>query len=145
ARLRAKGRLFELGAADLRLTDREAAAVVHAAGAELAEDHLEALNVRAEGWPAGLSLAARSLAASPPGGGGGGGAGVVPMRQYLRDEVLARLQDEQVRFLTRVSVLVRLCGPLCDVVADARGSGDLLEQLERSNLFLVPLDRERRW
>src|SRR5207247_646662 len=58
---------------------------------------------------------------------------------------LAHLPDDEVRFLTRTAVLDRLCGALCDGVADMEGSADRLDRLERSNLFVVPLDRERRW
>ena len=67
------------------------------------------------------------------------------MFDYFRGELLARMPDDEVQFLTRISVLERLTGPLCDAVAETTGSADLLERLERSNLFVVPLDRERRW
>jgi LuxR family maltose regulon positive regulatory protein len=133
ARLRSQGQLFEIGAADLQFGAREAAALLHGAGCALAYAAVEALNARVEGWPAGLALAA-----SDP-------VGSSAMLEYLRAEVLAPLRDDDVRFLARVSVLERLCGPLCDVVADATDSWMRLERLERSNAFLFPLDQERRW
>src|SRR4029079_11891352 len=64
---------------------------------------------------------------------------------YLRSELLAHLAPDDVRFLTRTSVLARLSGALCDAVLEASGSAAILESLERSNLFLVPLDRDRQW
>ena len=67
------------------------------------------------------------------------------MFEYLRSDVLAGLADDDIRFLTRSSVLDRLGGPLCDFVTETEGSPALLDRLERSNVFLLPLDRERKW
>jgi LuxR family maltose regulon positive regulatory protein len=133
ARLRSQGRLFELGTDDLRFGSREAAALLQGAGCTLDHAAVEAVNARVEGWPAGLALASSDAASSSA------------LLRYLRREVLARLPDDDVRFLSRVSVLERLCGPLCDAVADATDSWARLERLQRSGLFLFPLDRERRW
>src|SRR5262249_40195336 len=124
--------------ADLRFADREAAALLHGAGATLDHEAVEALNARVEGWPMGLSLAAQSLTSSEAGDSGA-------MLEYLRRAVLERLSEAEVRVLPRVSVLERVWGALCDVVAEASGSSELLERLERSNFFVVPLDSERCW
>jgi LuxR family transcriptional regulator, maltose regulon positive regulatory protein len=67
------------------------------------------------------------------------------MADYLRSELLAQLPAEQVEFLTRTAVLERMSGPLCDAVLDTKGSGQVLESLEDSNLLVVPLDRHREW
>jgi LuxR family transcriptional regulator, maltose regulon positive regulatory protein len=67
------------------------------------------------------------------------------MADYLHTEVLARLPPATAQFLTRTSVLEQLCGPLCDAVTEARGSREVLESFESSNLLLVPLDRRREW
>jgi LuxR family transcriptional regulator, maltose regulon positive regulatory protein len=62
---------------------------------------------------------------------------------YLRSELLPHLSPDEVRFLTRTAVLERMSGPLCDAVLESSGSAAMLESLERSNMFLVPLDRDR--
>jgi LuxR family transcriptional regulator, maltose regulon positive regulatory protein len=144
ARLRARAQLVEFGVDDLRFSDREAGALLHGTGVELGRADVEALNDVVEGWPAGLYLAALSLRSSDARGERAPrGDGMI--FDYLQSELVSHLPDDQARFLTRISVLDRFCGPLCDVVAETDRSADLLEQLERSNLFIVPLDRERRW
>src|SRR4029453_4989154 len=65
------------------------------------------------------------------------------MADYLRSELLAQLPAERVRFLPRTGVRERRAGPLCDAVLDTKGSSQVLESLEGSNLLLVPLDRQR--
>jgi LuxR family maltose regulon positive regulatory protein len=142
ARFRAHGQLVEFGIDDLRFTNREAAALLRVVGVDATQPELEALNEAVEGWPAGLYLAALSMRSS---GGTPARAGVGMMFDFFRGELLARLPDHEVQFLTRTAVLDQLCGPLCDAVAETTGSADLLERLERSNLFVVPMDRERRW
>jgi LuxR family maltose regulon positive regulatory protein len=148
ARLRGGGHLAELRAADLRFTAEETAAVLHAAlGASLQEGTVAALAARTEGWAVGLQLAALSLQ------GHADPAGFVEtftgshryVLDYLTEEVLARQPEPVVRFLLETSVLARLSGPLCDAVTGRRDSQALLEQLERANLFLVPLDEVRGW
>ena len=67
------------------------------------------------------------------------------LADYLRSELLSRLPPDELRFLTRTSVLERMSGPLCDAVLDSSGSAAALESLERSNLFMVPLDRTGEW
>jgi LuxR family maltose regulon positive regulatory protein len=100
-----------------------------------------------EGWAAGVQLAALSLHGhSDPAGFVATFAGSNRyVLDYLTEEVLARQPEEVVRFLMETSVLDRLCGPLCDAVTGRTGSQARLEALERANLFLVPLDDERRW
>ena len=148
ARLRAHGDLAEIRAPDLRFTGDEAAALLRAAtGAALDEGEVEALRRRTEGWAAGLYLAALSLRERDDAGRfieafAGDDRLVV---DYLASEVLEGLPDAHRRFLLRTSVLARLCGPLCDAVAGTEGSARLLGALERSNLFLVPLDNRREW
>jgi LuxR family maltose regulon positive regulatory protein len=148
ARLRARGQLVELREHDLRFTPWEAAELLHAAvGPELPEAAVAALTDRTEGWAAGLQLAALSLQ------GRGDIAAFVEgfsgshryVLDYLTAEVLDR-QPEQLRtFLLETSILERLSGPLCDAVTGRRDGQALLEQVERANLFLQPLDEERRW
>ncbi|MDA0167381.1 LuxR C-terminal-related transcriptional regulator [Solirubrobacter ginsenosidimutans] len=144
ARLRSQRRLLEVDVEDLRLNAAEAGALLRSAGVELDEPAIRELTKRTEGWPAGLYLAALSLQA--------GGCGVSTftgedrfVAEYLRLELLSRLTDEEVRFLTHTSVLERMCGSLCDAVLGRTDSAGVLESLERSNRFLVPLDRTRTW
>ena len=148
ARLRARGQLAELRAADLRFTAEEAAALLREAiGAELPGAAVAALVARTEGWAAGLQLAGLSLR------GHADAAGFVAafsgshrfVLDYLADEVLDG-QTEQVRaFLLETSVLERLSGELCDAVTGGAGSQSMLEYIERAGLFLVPLDEVRGW
>ena len=148
ARLRARGQLAELRAAELRFTAGEAAAMLReAAGADLPDAAVAALADRTEGWAAGLQLAALSLR------GQADVAGFVTaftgsnryVLDFLAEEVLER-QSEQVRaFLLETSVLERLSGELCDAVTGRPGSQPLLEQVERAGLFLLPLDEVRGW
>jgi len=145
-RLRAEGRVVEIGADDLAMDQSEAASLLRGADVEVSEAHCAELNRRTEGWPVALYLAALSL---QMGGSGNGGIALDGddrfLVDYLQSVLLSRLPAESVSFLTRTSVLERLSGPLCDAVLDRTGSADLLESLERSNLLLIPLDRRRRW
>jgi LuxR family transcriptional regulator, maltose regulon positive regulatory protein len=148
ARLRARGQLGELRAADLRFTPDEAAALLgETAGPGLPATAAEALVARTEGWAAGLQLAGLSLRGHPD------PAGFVAafrgshrfVLDYLADEVLDG-QSEQVRaFLLETSVLERLSGELCDAVTGRAGSQAMLADIERAGLFLVPLDQVRGW
>ena len=124
----------------------EAAALLARAGVELGEADVRELVARTEGWPAGLYLAALASTA------GGSPAEVVTftgddrfMGDYLRSEFLDRVSTEEVSFLTRTAILDRMCGPLCDAVTGTTASSVVLEQLERRNLLVVPLDRRREW
>ena len=154
ARLRTRGQLTELRVADLRFTPTEAAAFLNQVmGLGLSTEEVAALENRTEGWIAGLQLAAVSMQ------GRKDVTGFIQsftgshhfVLDYLVEEVLQR-QPEHVRsFLLQTSFLDRLSGPLCDAVRfgetptgqeDGRG---MLETLERSNLFVVPLDNKRQW
>lgn len=150
ARLRARGQLSELRAADLRFTPEEASEFLnHFMGLALSPEHIAALEKRTEGWIAGLQLAALSMQ---------GQADVERFIQtfsgthhfvldYLLEEVLHRQPEHIQTFLLHTSILNRLCGPLCEAVfaASDTPAQATLESLERANLFIVPLDNERRW
>jgi LuxR family maltose regulon positive regulatory protein len=148
ARLRARGQLAELRAADLRFTAEEAAALLgETAGPGLPDAAAEALTARTEGWAAGLQLAALSLRghADPAGFAAAFSGSHRFVLDYLADEVLDG-QPEQVRaFLLETSVLEHLSGQLCDAVTGRPGGQAMLAGLERAGLFLVPLDEVRGW
>ncbi|MGY1781974.1 LuxR C-terminal-related transcriptional regulator [Geodermatophilus sp. SYSU D01036] len=148
ARMRARGELTELRAADLRFTPEEAAQYLTVAmGLGLTADEVAALDERTEGWIAALQLAALSMQGRDdvPGFIAGFAGDDRYVVDYLVEEVLQR-QPEQVRsFLLRTSILTRLTGPLCDAVTGTAGGKTVLEALDRGNLFLVPLDDRRRW
>jgi LuxR family transcriptional regulator, maltose regulon positive regulatory protein len=116
-------------------------------GIEVDETGLHDLMQRTEGWPTGLYIAALAIRA----GTRRSDAGFtftgddVYMGDYLRSELLDRISDAEVSFLTRTSVLDRMCGPLCDAILGEKGSGAVLEQIEARNLLVVPLDRRREW
>jgi len=166
ARLRARGHLAGLRAADLRFSQEETAAfLLETMELPLPREQLVALAERTEGWPAGLHLAAIALRDRPDQASlvdalVGGHRYIV---DYLIEDVFARLPAHIQTFLLQTSVLSRLCGPLCDAVIGlsvVRGrpalpaalalpeeaySRLILDALERDNLFLVPLDAERAW
>ncbi|GAA2119704.1 LuxR C-terminal-related transcriptional regulator [Nocardioides bigeumensis] len=148
ARLRARGELTELRAADLRFTDDETGAfLATVTGLDLPEADVAALGARTEGWIASLQLAALSLRdRDDPSEFIAGFAGddryVV---DYLVEEVLDRQPAEVREFLLDTAILERLSGPLCDAVSGGTGGAKMLESLERRNLFVVPLDAQRRW
>ena len=147
ARLRAEGRILEIGPRDLSLNRDEASLLLRNAGIAVGEDDVTELHRRTEGWPAGLYLAALCLRE----GGPLADAAVLfrgddrLVSEYIESEFLARISRQQRAFLTRTAVLGRMCGPLCDAVLEASGSADALAELERSNLLLVPLDRRGQW
>ena len=147
ARLRAEGRLLEVGPGDLSLTWEEASWLLRNVDLALGADEVAELHRRTEGWPAGLYLAALYLKE----GGPLADAAVSfsgddrLVSEYLESEFLARISRRHRTFLTRSAVLERMCGPLCDAVLDMSGSAAALADLERSNLLLVPLDRRGDW
>src|SRR3954447_18906024 len=143
ARLRAEGLLTEIGVAELRLAPREVSALLRAAGLELADDDVRGLEESTEGWPAGLYLAALALRSRDVDTPRVGGADRF-LTDYFRLEAPADLPAVDVEFLLRASVLEEMSGPVCDAVLQRSGSAHELESLERSNLFVIPLDRERR-
>ena len=148
ARLRGRGELVEIRAADLRFTADEAAAYLNGAmGLALTAQDVATLEGRTEGWIAALQLAALSMrgredVAGFIAGFAGDDRYIV---DYLAEEVL-QLQPEDVRyFLLQTSILDRLSGPLCDAVTGQNGGKAKLAALEQGNLFLVPLDDRRQW
>jgi len=151
ARLRARSQLTEVRAADLRFTLEEAAAFLRQAmGLDLETDAIAALEARTEGWIAGLQLAAISMQGHADDSEAFIQAFTGSHRfvmDYLVEEVLQQQQPAVQTFLLRTSILERMCAPLCAAVVDAGGvdSQEMLALLERANLFLVPLDNERRW
>ncbi|HET9905567.1 MAG TPA: LuxR C-terminal-related transcriptional regulator [Anaerolineales bacterium] len=150
ARLRGRDQLTELRAADLRFTSSEAAEFLNQVmGLNLSAQDIGALETRTEGWIAGLQLAAISMQGQKDVSNfikSFTGSHHFVM-DYLVEEVLKRQPEDVQNFLLRTSVLNRLCGSLCDaVLLDASASSEeTLEYLERANLFLIPLDNERRW
>jgi LuxR family transcriptional regulator, maltose regulon positive regulatory protein len=147
ARWRAQGSVQEIGVADLRLDEQEAGLLLEAAGVELDASELADLTKRTEGWPAGLYLAALSMqagAARPAGADGFTGDDRF-VSEYFSLELLSWLPAAEAEFLKQTSILERMCGGLCDAVLQATGSADILRRLERTNSFVVPLDRRGEW
>jgi LuxR family transcriptional regulator, maltose regulon positive regulatory protein len=148
ARMRASGVLAELRVGELQFSGEEAAELLNGSmGLALAAEDVARLAERTEGWAAGLVLAGLSLRGRPDPSGfvaafSGGDRHVA---DYLVAEVLERQPPELRAFLLRTSVLGRLSGPLCDAVLETQGSAARLRQLERSSLFVVPLDDHREW
>jgi LuxR family maltose regulon positive regulatory protein len=148
SRLRARGQLTELRAADLRFTPFEAAEFLNQVmGLDLSKEDIAALETRTEGWIAGLQLAAISLQ---------GRTDTSKLIQsftgshrlvldYLIEDVLNRQPKNIQNFLLQTAILNRLSCSLCDALTGQNNSQAILEMLERANLFVVPLDNERRW
>ena len=147
ARLRAAREVVEIGVDDLAMDAAEARGLLAAVGVRLGDDDHGQLTERTEGWPVGLYLAALAIKAGGPEATAGlrfSGDDRL-MAEYLGSELLSRLSADEVSFLTRTSVLERMCGPLCDAMLGATGSAAMLKTLERSNLLLVALDRRAEW
>lgn len=150
ARYRSRGQLVEIGADDLRFSTAEATLLFgHTVDVALSAADVTALTTRTEGWVAGLKLAALSLRDRSPEmvadfvrAFSGSHHYVL---DYLVEEVLDRQPGEVQEFLLHTSILDRLTGSLCDAVTGDSNGQAMLERLERANLFLVPLDNERRW
>jgi LuxR family maltose regulon positive regulatory protein len=147
ARLRAEGKITEIGPGDLALSRQEAAALLRAAKLALSEDEVAVLHRQTEGWPVGLYLAALCLREGGPltGAAASFGGDDRFVSEYLEAELLARISPQQRAFLTQTAVLERLCGPLCEAVLGQPGSAAILAGLARSNLLLVPLDHRGQW
>jgi LuxR family maltose regulon positive regulatory protein len=147
ARLRVNGGILEVTADDLAMGPSEAQSLLTGAGVEADEASLRDLLQRTEGWPAGLYIAALAIKS----GTRQSDAGFtftgddVYMGDYLRSELLAGISAEEGSFLTRTSVLERMCGSLCDAILENTGSGAVLKQMEARNLLVLPLDRRREW
>ncbi len=148
ARLRARGQIVELRAADLSFTEAEAAQFLNGVmDLDVDAESVAALEERTEGWIAGLQMAALSMQ------GREDVSGFIEafagthrfIMDFMLEEVLARESEETRTFLLQTAVLTRLTGPLCDAVTGRSSSQEILEGLERRNLFVVPLDDDRRW
>jgi LuxR family maltose regulon positive regulatory protein len=144
-----------LTAAELRFTPQETTAFLNQAmGLDLSSEDVAALEERTEGWIVGLQMAAHALQGAP--------AGVRTSAQvsafisafagshryvldYLTDEVLLQEPEEVQSFLLQTSILDHLSGPLCDAVTGREDGQEMLERLDKANLFVVPLDGERQW
>jgi LuxR family maltose regulon positive regulatory protein len=147
ARLRAEGRILEIGPADLSLTCQETASLLRDAGVAVSDHDVAELHRRTEGWPTGIYLAALCLRE-----GGQVGRAAVSfggddrlVSEYMESEFLTRISQQQRAFLTRTAVLERMCGPLCETVLDLPEAGATLADVSRSNLLVVPLDRRGEW
>jgi LuxR family maltose regulon positive regulatory protein len=159
ARRRARGEMTELRASDLRFTPQEAAAFFsEVIGLDLSAEDAAALDARTEGWIAGLQLAALSMRGSDDVSAfvSAFSGSHRLILDYLVEEVLDRQSAAIQAFLLQTSILERMTASLCDEVIDGQqtgrpasrtcaGSQETLEYLEQANLFLVPLDDERRW
>jgi LuxR family maltose regulon positive regulatory protein len=148
ARRRARGELTELRANDLRFTSQEAATFLNEVmKLDLSPEDMAALEERTEGWIVGLQMAALSMR---------GHKDVSEfikafsgthrfILDYLVEEVLDRQFSDTQEFLLETSILERMTAPLCDAVTNRDDSQAILAQLEQANVFLIPLDDERRW
>jgi LuxR family maltose regulon positive regulatory protein len=148
AHFRGRGTMLEIGADDLRFTLDEAVSLLkELKGSELSTEDVSALNARTEGWVVGLKMAALSMGRQKD----------IPrfiaaftgsqryIMDYLIEEVLQQQSKDIQDFLLKTSVLERLTGSLCDAVTGRTDSQDMLLNLERANLFIVPLDESRKW
>jgi LuxR family transcriptional regulator, maltose regulon positive regulatory protein len=146
-RLRLEGELSEIRTADLQFTQAEARELLTAAGVVLPEPALAMLHERAEGWAAGLRLAALSLAGheDPERFAAEFSGSERTVADYLLAEVLERQPDEVRRLLLRTSVLERVSGPLADALTGGSGGERMLAELEQANAFVVSLDAGRSW
>ena len=146
-RLRASGGLVEIRADALGFTEAEAGAMLDRYAVELDPDSFHLLMQSTEGWPAGLYLASLSLAgrSAPDAFVRAFSDGNRYVGDYLTEEVLNRHPDQLREFILEVSVLDRFSAPLCDHVRGTSGSAAVLRDLERTNLFLMPLDDEGHW
>ena len=146
-RMRANGDLLRIGPDSLAMSEPEAHMLLEHAGVELDGRTLESLVVQVEGWPAGLYLAAIALRESEnPAAAAERFAGYDRLvADYLHDEALRTFPDELREFLVRSSVLDRLSARVCDDVLERTDSARMLEEIDASNLFLVPLDRRGEW
>jgi LuxR family maltose regulon positive regulatory protein len=158
ARLRARGQLTELRAANLRFTSSEAAQFLNEVmGLDLSAEDIAALEARTEGWIAGLQLAALAMQGTFSMQGREEVSGFIAsftgshhfILDYLVAEVLHQQPEHIQTFLLQTSILDRLNGSLCDAVCfdttETPNGQEILAYLEHANLFVIPLDNERRW
>jgi len=148
ARLRARGEMREIRQADLKFNTGETLAIMkNLAHRELSAADAGELTSRTEGWAVGLQMAAVTLRGKQDASHfirsfSGSNRFIL---DYLSEEIFKILPEEKKRFLLYSSVLEHLTGPLCQAVTGLENSQALLEELDRSNLFIVPLDDERMW
>jgi LuxR family transcriptional regulator, maltose regulon positive regulatory protein len=148
SRLRARNQMMELDAAELSFTPEEAVTFLNSVmGLGLSAEDVAALEERTEGWIAGLQLAALSMRERKDASGfvkafSGSHRDVL---DYLAEEVLERQPGRVREFLLQTSVADQLSGALCDALTGSSDGQEMLEELERENLFVVALDEERRW
>jgi LuxR family transcriptional regulator, maltose regulon positive regulatory protein len=147
SRLLVDNSLLALGVRQLAMTPREGGELLHAAGLPVGASEIAMLVERTEGWAAGLYLAALALREQPHLGDAlAAFAGSDELlSRYIRDELLERLSPDKLEFMLGTAALDRLCGPLCDAVLQTSGSSEMLEELERANLLIMPTDRNRVW
>ena len=148
AALRAAGKLLEVGVEQLALSPKEGQLLLRSAGVELPFKEVTRLVRECEGWPAALYFAGLRLGKDRAGSRDTEKPIRVALRtrslaDYFRSEYLSRLRPEDLRFLRRSSVLEEMSGDLCDAVLGERRSARRLRRIERSNMFLVPLGRQR--
>ncbi len=148
ARLRSQGALAEIGADELRFTTAEAEVFLRSSmSLSLSEENVELLARRTEGWIAGLQMAALSLQGRSDAqefiaAFGGTHRHIL---DYLMEEVFSRQDEETRRFLLETSILGRMSAELCEAVTNRGGAQEMLERLDRANLFLIALDERRCW
>jgi len=148
ARLRARDKLTEIRANNLRFTEKEISDFLTTAlGLELRAEEITALEERTEGWIAGLQIAALSMQGRDDISGfiqafSGSHRHILG---YLADEVIDQRPKGTLHFLLQTSILDRLCGPLCDAVTGNSDGQEILENLEHANMFITPLDDEGKW
>lgn len=147
-RLRVRGEVNEVRTSQLRFTKIEVAAFLNdRMGFDLSSNGIAAMEERTEGWVASLKLAAISMQGRDDwpefiAKFSGSHRYVI---DYLVDEVMARQPEEVQTFLRRTSILERFCAPLCEYVVGGNKDMDIIDTLDRSNLFLIPLDDHREW
>jgi len=148
ARWRTRGQMTEIRSADLRFTREESSAFFNQVmGLDLSEEDVAVLDGRAEGWISGLQLAALSMKDHDDRSKfitafAGSHRFII---DYLVDEVLSRQPEHAREFLLATSILNQMCGPLCDAITGGSNGQIILEELEQSNLFVIPLDDHRGW
>lgn len=146
SRMRARGQLAEIRAPELRFTREESAAFLgDVMGVQLSDEQVARLESRTEGWAVGLQMAALSLQGRADAeafieGFAGSHRYVL---DYLMDEVLQRLPEGARSFLMETSILRQLTAPLVDAVTGREDGAEVLDTLERSNVFTIPLDSRR--
>ncbi len=147
ARLRAEGKILEIGPEDLSLTPDEASSLLRNADVALGVDEVAELHRRTEGWPAGLYLAALYLKEGGPlvGAAVSFGGDDRLVSDYMESEFLARISRRQRAFLTRTAVLERMSGPMCEAILDLPGSAATLAELARGGCRTGAGSRDIRW